>query len=127
MKRILLIDDDIEIRDNIAEILEMENYQVITAENGMMGMGRAIIWEPDLIISDVTMPELNGFEMLKELQKSVKTGQIPFIFLTARSDKDYINAGEELGAAYLIKPFDGDELLRIVAEKLEEYSNLNKV
>jgi DNA-binding response OmpR family regulator len=119
MKKILIIEDNRELRENTAELLELENYEIITADNGKSGIDLAIRCKPDLIISDVTMPELDGFDVLKNLSKYVGTQKIPFIFLTARSEKADKKIGEELGAdAYLTKPFDIEELLKTVSEKL---------
>jgi DNA-binding response OmpR family regulator len=119
MKKILIIEDNTELRENTAELLGLEHYETITADNGKSGIDLALRYRPDLIISDVTMPELDGFDVLKALRKFINTKRIPFIFLTARSEKADKQIGEELGAdAYFIKPFDVDELLRTVSAKL---------
>lgn len=119
MKKILIIEDNTELRENTAELLELEHYEIITADNGKSGIDLALRYRPDLIISDVTMPELDGFDVLKVLRKFIGTKKTPFIFLTARSEKADKQIGEELGAdAYFIKPFDVDELLRTVSAKL---------
>ena len=123
MKKILIIEDNRELRENTAELLELENYEIITAENGTIGIDLALRAHPDLIISDVTMPELDGFDVLKALRKYVHMKKIPFIFITARSEKGDRKIGEELGAdAYLTKPYDVDELLKTVSEKLTNVS-----
>lgn len=119
MKKILIIEDNWELRENTAELLELENYEIITADNGKKGIDLALKCQPDLIISDVNMPELDGFDVLKTLKEFVKLKKIPFIFLTARSEKNDKKMGEDLGAdAYLTKPFDIEELLKTVSEKL---------
>ncbi len=123
MKKILIIEDNRELRENTAEILELANYETITAENGKTGIDLALRDQPDLIISDITMPELDGYDVLKVLRKYIRLKKTPFIFLTARSEKADKKKGEELGAdAYLIKPYDIDELLQIISEKLANYS-----
>ena len=119
MKKILIIEDNVELRENTAELLGLENYEIITANNGKCGIELALRHRPDLIISDVTMPELDGFDVLKALRKFISTKRTPFIFLTARSEKGDRRIGEELGAdAYFTKPFDVDELLKTVSDKL---------
>lgn len=123
MKKILVIEDNLELRENTAELLELENYEVITANNGKSGIDLAFRHQPDLIISDVTMPELNGYDVLKTLGNYIRTNKIPFIFLTSRSEKVDRYLGKELGAdAYIIKPYDVGELLKIVSEKLSHSS-----
>ena len=119
MKTILLIEDNIDMSENTAEILELADYQVITAENGKIGIELAALCQPDLIISDVTMPEIDGFEVLETLKQSITGRNTPFIFLTARTEKENMATGMELGAnAYITKPYDGNELLRIVAKMI---------
>lgn len=117
MKTILLIEDNVEVSENTAEILEMANYQVLTATNGKTGVEMAVFCQPDLIISDIGMPEMNGFEVLKTIRDATIIRDTPFIFLSARSDSEDINLSRELGAdAYLIKPCDGLKLLDIVSK-----------
>jgi len=87
MKKILIIEDNLEIRENLAEILELSNYEVTTAENGRIGAAKATEVLPDLIICDVMMPELDGFAVLQILGKNPMTMNIPFIFLTAKAEK----------------------------------------
>ena len=119
MKKILIIEDNRELRENTAELLEFENYEVITAENGRIGIDLALRERPDLIISDVMMPELDGHDVLKALRKIAHMEKTPFIFITARAEKGDRKLGEDLGAdAYLTKPYDVNELLKTVEEKL---------
>lgn len=118
-KMILIIEDNIELRENTAEILELADYQIITADNGKIGLEKALNDHPDLIISDIMMPELNGFDVLAALRRTERSHHIPFIFLTARAERVDKETGLDLGAdAYLSKPFDVEELLRLVSEKL---------
>lgn len=123
MKRILLIEDNTEIRENTAEILSLANYEVFAAENGKVGVSLANERKPDLIICDIMMPELDGYGVLHILSKKQETAQIPFIFLTAKTEKADIRKGMELGADdYLTKPFDDTELLNAVETRLRKYA-----
>jgi CRP/FNR family transcriptional regulator, polysaccharide utilization system transcription regulator len=119
MKKILLIEDNPDMRENTAEILELSNYNVITAENGKVGVRLAQEEKPDLIICDVMMPELDGYGVLHILSKTPATASIPFIFLTAKAEKADLRKGMNLGADdYLTKPFDDTELLDAVQIRL---------
>jgi CRP-like cAMP-binding protein len=121
MKTILVIEDTLEVRENIAEILELANYQVITAANGKLGVELAKSDKPDLIICDVMMPELDGFGVLHVLSKNADTSLIPFIFLTAKTEKADMRKGMNLGADdYITKPFDDVELLDAVEIRLRK-------
>ena len=122
MKSILVIEDNLEVRENIAEILELANYRVLTAANGKQGVEQAKRAIPDLIICDVMMPELDGYGVLHLLAKSDDTASIPFIFLTAKTEKSDIRKGMNLGADdYLTKPFDDVELLDAVEIRLRKH------
>src|SRR3954462_4905357 len=122
MKKILLIEDNTEIRENTEEILSLANYEVITAPNGKMGVTLAQDQHPDLIICDIMMPELDGYGVLHILSKKTETAQIPFIFVTAKTEKTDIRKGMELGADdYLTKPFDDTELLNAVETRLKKH------
>ena len=121
MKRILIIEDNPEVRENIAEILELSNYEVLTAENGKIGVEKALQGAPDLIICDVMMPVLDGFGVLHILSKKPATSDIPFIFLTAKADKSDFRKGMNLGADdYITKPFDDVELLDAIEMRLKK-------
>jgi CRP-like cAMP-binding protein/CheY-like chemotaxis protein len=127
MKTILLIEDNEEVRENTAEILELASYKVLTAPNGKVGVELAQKERPDLIISDIMMPELDGFGVLHVLNKSRETAQIPFIFLTAKSDRSDFRRGMNLGADdYITKPFDDVELLDAVESRLKKVSILQQ-
>lgn len=127
MKKILLIEDNADVRENTAEILELSNYEVTTAENGRIGVRRASENLPDLIICDIMMPELDGFAVIKELQANPNTATIPFIFLTAKAEKEDFRKGMKLGADdYLIKPFDDVELLEAIELRFKKMNNLKK-
>lgn len=121
MKKILLIDDSDDLRENTAEILELANYKVFTAENGKVGVELALQEDPDLIICDVMMPELDGYGVLYLLQKNPSTRNKPFIFLTARTEYKDLRKGMESGADdYITKPFTGIELLSAVESRIRK-------
>jgi CRP-like cAMP-binding protein/AmiR/NasT family two-component response regulator len=125
MKKILLIEDNAEMRENTAEILELANYKVVTAPNGKEGVRLAQTEHPDLIISDIMMPELDGYGVLHMLSKDAATASIPFIFLTAKAEKSDYRKGMGLGADdYLTKPFDDMELLHAVETRLKKAERL---
>ncbi|MBQ0786265.1 MAG: response regulator, partial [Oceanihabitans sp.] len=112
MNKILLIEDNQDVRENTADILELSNYTVITAENGKIGVEKAIKHAPDIIICDIMMPILDGYGVFESLSKNHKTARIPFIFLSAKSEKTDIRKGMNIGVDdYLTKPFEEDELL----------------
>lgn len=120
-KKILLIEDNMEMRENTAEILELANYEVLTAINGKEGVRMAQAHIPDLIICDIMMPELDGYGVLHMLSKDRKTASIPFIFLSAKAEKTDFRKGMTMGADdYLTKPFDDVELLNVVETRLNK-------
>jgi DNA-binding response OmpR family regulator len=121
MNKILLIEDNEELRENTSEILSLARYAVISAGNGKTGVDMAISESPDLIVCDIMMPELDGYGVLQILSKNTETSNIPFIFLTARTEKTDIRKGMNLGADdYLIKPFDDTELLNAIETRLRK-------
>jgi DNA-binding response OmpR family regulator len=121
MKKILLIEDNQEVRENTSEILELAGYTVITAPNGKVGVELAQKEKPDLIICDIMMPELDGYGVLHILNKKTETAGIPFIFLTAKTEKTDIRKGMNLGADdYLTKPFDDTDLLNAIEARLRK-------
>lgn len=121
MKTILLIEDNDDIRDNTAEILELANYKVITAENGKTGVELALLHQPSLVICDIMMPVLDGYGVLHLLQKHPELEEIPFIFLTAKSERSDFRKGMEMGADdYITKPFSGTDLLNAVERRLKK-------
>lgn len=121
MKKILIIDDSDEIRENTAEILELANFHVLTASNGKKGIELAIREKPDLIICDIMMPELDGYGVLHLLHQNAEIRNTPFIFLTARSERNELRKGMELGADdYITKPFEETELLHAIESRLKK-------
>lgn len=120
MTKILVIEDELIVRDNIRERLENEGFETIGAEDGQAGVICAREQQPDLVICDVMMPELDGYEVINLMRQDPATATIPFIFLSAKSDKVDLRQGMELGADdYLTKPFTKAELLGAVAARLE--------
>jgi DNA-binding response OmpR family regulator len=127
MKKILVIEDNTEVRENIAEILELSNYEVITAENGKTGVELALQQTPELIVCDIMMPELDGYGVLHLLNKHIETYGIPFIFLTAKSEKTDLRKGMEMGADdYITKPFDSIELLSAIEVRLRKAESIKQ-
>ena len=121
MFKILIVEDTLTIREEIHDVLVMEGYTVFEAENGSIGFEIALKKHPDLIISDILMPKLNGFEMYKKLQNNKTTKLIPLIFLSAKAEKSDIRAGMNLGAEdYLTKPIDVEDLLNTVKIKIDK-------
>ena len=121
MKTILLIEDNRDVRENTAEILELANYTILQAENGKIGVEIAQQVKPDLIICDIMMPVLDGYGVIHLLNKSRDTANIPFIFLTAKSERIDFRKGMEMGADdYISKPFDDIELLKAVEGRLKK-------
>jgi len=127
MKKILLIEDVDDIRNNTAEILELSNYIVIVAENGKTGVEKAIEHKPDLIICDIMMPVLDGYGVLHAVHKNEAIKNTPFIFLTAKTERGDFRKGMELGADdYITKPFNGTELLNAVDSRLKKLDLLRQ-
>jgi CRP-like cAMP-binding protein/ActR/RegA family two-component response regulator len=119
-KKIALIEDNHEMRENIQEILELANYTVFAAENGKKGVELIKSEKPDLILCDIMMPELDGYGVLYMVSKNPETASIPFIFLTAKSEKDDFRKGMNMGADdYLTKPFEDTELLDAIEKRLK--------
>lgn len=118
-KIILIIEDNHDIRESTAEILTLADYQVYTAENGKKGVELAISKNPDIILCDIMMPELDGYGVLYMLSKNEQTAGIPFIFITAKSERTDMRKGMEMGADdYLTKPFGDMELLNAIEARL---------
>jgi two-component system, sensor histidine kinase and response regulator len=119
MKKILVIEDDESLRRNLADILRFEGFEVVVAENGKIGYQMALDTQPDLILCDIMMPEMNGYEVLAALRKHPDTRLTPVIQLTAMAERENVRSGMELGADdYIIKPFGVKELLQSVNSRL---------
>jgi CRP-like cAMP-binding protein/CheY-like chemotaxis protein len=120
-KTILVIDDNNDLRENTAEILELAGYRTVTAENGKRGVDAAIKEKPSLIVCDIMMPELDGYGVLHLLRKNPDTQNIPFIFLTAKTERTDFRKGMEMGADdYVTKPFEDIELLNAIEVRLKK-------
>jgi DNA-binding NarL/FixJ family response regulator len=119
MKKILVIEDEPEMRRNLTTLLRYKGYQPIEAENGRVGLALAQREKPDLVLCDVMMPELDGHGVLQALRQNVELAAIPFIFLTAKGEKDDLRSGMDLGADdYLTKPVVNAELVRAIETRL---------
>jgi len=119
-KTILLIEDDELFRSTLFSLLEMENFNVISAVDGLSGLLLAKELQPDLVISDVNMPHLNGFGVLNKLRNDATTAHLPFIFLTSKSDQETRSQAREMGAnAYLTKPVPLNNLLEVITNQLK--------
>jgi DNA-binding response OmpR family regulator len=121
MKSVLVIDDNPDIRENTAEILDLAGYKTFTAENGKKGVDIALKEKPDVIVCDIMMPELDGYGVLHLLRKNESTEHTPFIFLTAKTERGDFRKGMEMGADdYITKPFEDIELLSAVETRLKK-------
>ena len=121
-KNILIIEDDVDVLTNIETLLKEENYEVVTATNGQIGIDQAKDFIPDLIICDILMPVANCYDVLRQLSNYKDRGSIPFIFLTAKVERNDIRLGMELGADdYLFKPFNSGELLNAIKSRLSKH------
>ncbi len=119
MKRILVIDDEAKIRTHTAELLRLEGFEVVEAKNGRDGVEQARATPPDLIVCDITMPEMNGHRVLETLRGDARTAHVPFVFLTGWGEQADQRAGMNLGADdYLVKPVVPDDLLASVRARL---------
>lgn len=127
MKKIVLIEDEKDVRETTSEILELANYKVYCAENGIKGIKLVKDKKPDLIICDIMMPNLDGYGVLNILSKDVETSHIPFIFLTAKTENSDIRKGMNLGADdYITKPFDETALLECIEIRLKRSELLQR-
>lgn len=129
-KKILIIDDYAPLLEEVSEFLDLEGYKVETAKNGAEGVQKAITTEPDMIICDILMPELNGYQVFEAISQIPSLSATPFIFLTARATSEDYRKGLELGVDdYLTKPFTIDTLLTTIEkrfEKIEKYKSVKQ-
>ena len=127
MKKILIIEDNKDVRENTADILELSGYETETAADGKIGVEKTLQFQPDVIVCDIMMPVMDGYDVLEELGKNTQTAGIPFIFLTAKSEKSDFRKGMNLGADdYLTKPFKEQELLDAIVARLKKNDFLKK-
>lgn len=121
MTKVLIIEDNTDIRDNVVEILALSGYEVFDAEDGKKGTELALLHQPDVILCDIMMPGMDGYEVFELLHAQEETKVIPFIFITAKSERIDIRKGMEMGADdYLTKPFDDVELLNAIETRLKK-------
>ena len=124
MDYVLIIEDNLEIRENTAEMLELSGFGVYTAANGQDGLMLAVEKLPDLILCDIMLPGLNGFEVFRKLKENKSTSSIPFVFESARTEKKDINEGLEMGATgYIAKPYELNELIEKITSCLKKHTS----
>ena len=124
----MVVEDTKSIIEELTAILGFEDYLVIQANNGSEGLRLAIIEIPDLIISDIMMPEVDGYKLREELSKNPATENIPFIFLTAETSNEELRKGMSMGADdYIIKPFTSDDITQAVRINLSKYERLKNI
>lgn len=125
IKNILIIEDDDDIRNDLEKILNMSGYKTMTCNNGVTGLNYAIQFIPDLIICDIMLPKLDGYEILEKIQKNSDTSHIPFLFLSAKSSNSHVREGMMKGADdYITKPYDIDELLNAVEIRIRKKESI---
>ena len=119
MKTVLIIEDNLEIRENTAEILELGGFKVVGAENGKEGIDVARTTRPDIILCDIMMPQVDGYQVIRELKSNPETSGIPFIYVTASGEKSEVQLAMNMGAnGYVRKPFDIKELMEVINQCL---------
>lgn len=124
---IMVVEDDVALLEGIRELLELTDYQVIPASNGVEALDLLDHYRPDLIVSDIMMPEMDGYEFHGKVRERVELLTVPFIFLTARGEKVDIRRGKSLGADdYITKPFDDEDLLVAIGAKLIRWQGLRE-
>ncbi|MEI6142616.1 MAG: hybrid sensor histidine kinase/response regulator [Mariniphaga sp.] len=127
MKKILVIEDESSLREGIRDVLSFEGYEVLEAENGIFGYQMTVGLMPDLILCDIMMPEMDGYDLLRLVRKNEDTKLIPFVFLTALAERADIRAGMELGSDdYISKPFTREELIRVVETRLKKAGEIKE-
>jgi DNA-binding NarL/FixJ family response regulator len=127
MKKIVVIEDEHRLRENIMEILELEGYEVFSAENGLIGLNQIEVNKPDLVLCDIKMNQYDGYWLISELRKKDHLIHIPFIFISAKVDRTDIRNGMALGADdYLTKPFTRAELITAIKMRLNRKEDFQK-
>lgn len=125
---ILIVEDNPVLREGLQEMLELEGFSVQTAANGREGLEKMAERSPDLILSDIAMPEIDGYQLFKAVRERPEWVTIPFVFLTARGEKEDVLAGKDLGAEdYLVKPVTREDLITVVNSRLERSHQLRVV
>lgn len=128
MKKILIIEDDTVLRENTAEFIKGQNFEVFTAEDGLVGVQQTLQHLPDLILCDISMPNMNGLDFYKIIKQIKATSTIPLVFFSARIENEDVRAGMKLGADdYITKPFDFYELLKVINTRLAKYNTIKEI
>ena len=128
MVKILIVEDEETIRTSLVDMLEFAEHTVVTAIDGEFGLQQALEELPDLIISDIMMPNMDGYELFEAIQSNLETAQIPFIFLTALATYDDIRTGMDIGADdYLTKPFNYQQLISAVDARLQKQAIIKEL
>jgi PAS domain S-box-containing protein len=128
MKKILIIEDDTVLRENTAEFIKGQNFEVFMAEDGLVGVQQTLKHLPDLILCDISMPNMNGYDFYKTIKQIKATSTIPLVFFSARTENEDVRAGMQLGADdYITKPFSLYELLRVINTRLAKYDRLEQI
>ncbi|AUC86108.1 hypothetical protein CW731_12810 [Polaribacter sp. ALD11] len=128
MKKILIIEDDTVLRENTAEFIKGQNFEVFIAEDGLVGVQQTLKHLPDLILCDISMPNMNGYDFYKTIKQIKATSTIPLVFFSARTENEDIRAGMQLGADdYITKPFSLYELLKVINTRLAKYDTLKQI
>lgn len=125
--RILLVEDENQLRENITELLELQGFEVLAVDSGDKAISFLPLFKPSLILCDIRMPRYDGFWVLMEARKNKTYGSVPFIFISAKVDRRDLRTGMDLGADdYLTKPFSSEELLSAVRARLERANDQQK-
>ncbi len=128
MNRILVIEDETALGDNITSVLQMNKYEVHYAKNGNLGYELAVKFLPDIILCDIMMPEFDGYWVLEQVRSNHELKDTPFIFLTAKVDRDDLRKGMELGADdYITKPFKISELISAIEARLKRNKEIKRI
>lgn len=119
---ILVVEDTSAVREEICDILKMEGFNVTEAENGKQGLKLAQIVKPNLILSDIVMPEMNGFELYEKIQENSEINNIPVVFLSAKADNNILKKAKEMGTGeYIIKPVSPDTLIKTIKRRINKH------
>jgi len=128
MKKILIIEDDTVLRENTAAFIKGQNFEVFIAEDGLVGVQQTLKHLPDLILCDISMPNMNGLDFYKTIKQIKATSTIPLVFFSARTENEDVRAGMKLGADdYITKPFNFFELLRVINTRLAKYDTIKQI
>ncbi|MFM9824689.1 response regulator [Flavobacterium sp.] len=128
MKKILIIEDDSVLRENTAAFIKGQNFEVFIAEDGLVGVQQTLKHLPDLILCDISMPNMNGLDFYKTIKQIKATSTIPLVFFSARTENEDVRAGMKLGADdYITKPFDLYDLLRVINTRLAKYDTIKQI